>query len=209
MVSSADRKNRSFSPLVFSRMGACHVSVSSQGRTIDEDVVPLAAREGSTSLRSSRSRQTRAWRHRVHLRTSRLRSQDDSSRLRRSRRSARCAAGTLPKKRGGRKPRIDSDHQLKANFQKVLEVHTAGNPMKPGTLWTNLSVSAIVDRLPELGTPADRSVVEQLLDHFHLGRRQALKTTAMGPTPDRNQQFEIIRFYKDLYLDSLNPILSI
>ncbi len=111
----------------------------------------------------------------------------------------------MPKKRGGRKRRIDTDQQLKANFQKVLEVHTAGNPMKPGTLWTNLSVSAIVDRLAELGTPADRSVVEQLLEHFRLGRRQALKTTAMGPTPDRNQQFEI----KELYLDSLNPILSI
>jgi hypothetical protein len=115
----------------------------------------------------------------------------------------------VPKKRGGRKRRVDTDQQLKANFQKVLEVHTAGNPMKPGTLWTNLSVSAIVDRLAELGTPADRSVVEQLLEHFHLGRRQALKTTAMGPTPDRNQQFEIIRFFRDLYLDSVNPILSI
>jgi Rhodopirellula transposase DDE domain len=81
--------------------------------------------------------------------------------------------------------------------------------MKPEALWTNLSVSAIVDRLAELGTPADRSVVEQLLDEFHLGRRQAFKTVAMGPTPHRNQQFEIIRFYRDLYLDSLNPMLSI
>jgi hypothetical protein len=81
--------------------------------------------------------------------------------------------------------------------------------MKPGTLWTNLSVSAIVDRLAELGTPADRSVVEQLLDEFHLGRRQAFKAAPMGPTHDRNQQFEIIGFYRELYVDSLNPILSI
>lgn len=81
--------------------------------------------------------------------------------------------------------------------------------MKPEALWTNLSISAIVDRLAELGTPADRTVVEQLLDEFHLGRRQAFKTTAMGPTRDRNEQFEIIRFYRELYLDSLNPILSI
>lgn len=115
----------------------------------------------------------------------------------------------MPKKRGGRKRRVDTDEQLKANFRKVLEVHTAGDPMKPGTLWTNLSVSAIVDRLAELGTPADRTVVEQLLDEFHLGRRQAFKSVAMGPTGDRNQQFEIIRFYRELYLDSFNPILSI
>lgn len=115
----------------------------------------------------------------------------------------------MPKKRGGRKRRVDTDEQLKANFRKVLEVHTAGDPMKPGALWTNLSVSAIIDRLAELGTPADRTVVEQLLDEFHLGRRQAFKAVAMGPTRDRNQQFEIIRFYRELYLDSLNPILSI
>lgn len=115
----------------------------------------------------------------------------------------------MPKKRGGRKRRVDTDEQLKANFRKVLEVHTAGDPMKPDALWTNLSVSAIVDRLAELGTPADRSVVEQLLDEFHLGRRQAFKSVAMGPTGDRNQQFEIIRFYRELYLDSFNPILSI
>jgi Rhodopirellula transposase DDE domain len=81
--------------------------------------------------------------------------------------------------------------------------------MNPGALWTNLSVSAISDRLAELGTPADRTVVEQLLVEFQLGRRQAFKTTAMGPTRHRNQQFEIIRFYRELYLDSLNPILSI
>jgi hypothetical protein len=81
--------------------------------------------------------------------------------------------------------------------------------MKPDALWTNLSVSAIVDRLAELGTPADRTVVEQLCEEFHLGRRQAFKSTAMGTSRDRNQQFEIIRFYRDLYLDSHNPILSI
>lgn len=115
----------------------------------------------------------------------------------------------MPKKRGGRKRRVDTDEQLKANFRKILEVHTAGDPMKPGALWTNLSVSAIVDRLAALGTPADRTVVEQLLDEFHLGRRQAFKSMAMGPTGDRNQQFEIIRFYRELYLDSFNPILSI
>ena len=72
-----------------------------------------------------------------------------------------------------------------------------------------MSVSAIVDRLAELGTPADRTVVEQLLDAFRLGRRQAFKAVAMGPTRERNEQFEIIRLYRELYLDSLNPILSI
>jgi DDE family transposase len=115
----------------------------------------------------------------------------------------------VPKKRGGRKRLVETDQQLKVNFEKVLEHHTAGDPMKSQVLWTNLSVSAITDRLAQLGSPVDRTVVAQLLDVFHLGRRQAFKTVAMGPARDRNQQFEIIRFYKDLYVDSLNPILSV
>ena len=81
--------------------------------------------------------------------------------------------------------------------------------MKPDVLWTNLSLSAIAERMGELGTPVGPSIVEQLLGEAHLGRRQAFKTVAMGPTPDRNQQFEIISFYKEFYFDSLNPILSI
>lgn len=81
--------------------------------------------------------------------------------------------------------------------------------MKPDALWTNLSLNAIADRMAELGTPVGPSIVEQLLDEAHLGRRQAFKTVAMGPTRDRDEQFKIIAFYKELYLDSLNPILSI
>lgn len=81
--------------------------------------------------------------------------------------------------------------------------------MKPASLWTNLSVSAIVDRMAELGTPVDRTIVEQLLEQAKLGRRQAFKTMAMDESCERNQQFEIISFYKELYFDSLNPILSI
>jgi hypothetical protein len=104
---------------------------------------------------------------------------------------------------------IDTDPQLQTNFQQVLQDHTAGDPMKPDALWTNLSLSAIAERMGDLGTPVGPSIVEQLLGKNHLGRRQAFKTVAMGPTPDRNQQFEIISFYKEFYFDSLNPILSI
>jgi len=81
--------------------------------------------------------------------------------------------------------------------------------MKPDALWTNLSVSAIADRMADLGTPVGRTIVEQLLDEAHLGLRQAVKTTAMKTNDDRDQQFQIIAFYRELYLDSLNPIVSI
>jgi Rhodopirellula transposase DDE domain len=115
----------------------------------------------------------------------------------------------VPKKRGGRKRLIDTQPQLQLHFQKVLEDHTAGDPMKPDSLWTNLSVSAIADAMAELGTPVDRTIVEQLLEQAKLGRRQAVKTMTMDDSRDRNQQFETISFYKGIYWDSPNPILSV
>jgi hypothetical protein len=81
--------------------------------------------------------------------------------------------------------------------------------MHTDVLWTNLSRQAIADRMADLGTPLDAAIVQQLLDKFKLGQRQAFKTLAMGPTRDRNDQFETIAFYKNLFLDSLDPILSI
>jgi hypothetical protein len=81
--------------------------------------------------------------------------------------------------------------------------------MKPDTLWTNLSRQGIADRMADLGTPVDPSIVQQLLNQFKLGRRQAFKTMAMGPTRDRNEQFETIAFYRKVFLDSPDPILSI
>jgi hypothetical protein len=91
----------------------------------------------------------------------------------------------------------------------VLTDHTAGDPMKPNALWTNLSLQAIADRMANLGTAIGPDLVADLLDHFKMGRRQALKNVTMGRTPERNAQFETIAFYRNIFLDSPNPILSV
>jgi len=115
----------------------------------------------------------------------------------------------MPKKRGGRPRLIDTQPELDTNFQKVLNDHTAGDPMKVDSLWTNLSKEAISDRLEELGTPAGPKIVQQLLDLHDIGQRQAFKNLKMGQHKDRNAQFENIAALKGQYLDSLNPLLSI
>jgi hypothetical protein len=81
--------------------------------------------------------------------------------------------------------------------------------MKPAALWTNLSLRGIADRMADLGTPVDPDIVGQLLDKFDLGRRQAFKSRAMGTTRDRDEQFRNIAFYKGVFLESPDPILSI
>src|SRR3981189_2650824 len=92
-----------------------------------------------------------------------MRSQDDPPGLERAGR--RCGAGYRPlaKKGGGRRRLIGTDPTIEANFPKVLEGHTAGDPMRREVKWTNLSRRQIASRVTELGTPVSRHVVSQLL----------------------------------------------
>ena len=81
--------------------------------------------------------------------------------------------------------------------------------MKPDCLWTNLSVQAISRLMNASGFHASPYLVEQLLDHCKLGHRQAFKYLTMRQHKDRAQQVDILLSYKQLFLDSPNPIISI
>jgi Rhodopirellula transposase DDE domain len=104
---------------------------------------------------------------------------------------------------------IESSPALEQNFFKVLQDHTAGDPMRPEVKWTNLSRRQIAKRITELGTPVSRQVVSQLLRKHRYRRRKALKKKTMGPrNPDRNAQFENIARLKKEYLEAGLPVLS-
>ena len=94
-------------------------------------------------------------------------------------------------------------------FKAVLEQHTAGDPMKPDCLWTNLSMQALSRCMIASGSQASPYLVEQLLDHCQFGHRQAFKYLPMRQHKDRNQQFGILGSYKQSFLESANPIISI
>ncbi len=94
-------------------------------------------------------------------------------------------------------------------FKAVLQTHIAGDPMKPDCLWTNLSMQAISRLMSTAGFHASPYTVEQLLDHCKLGHRQAFKYLTMRQHKDRGQQFDILNSYKQSFLDSPNPIISI
>ncbi len=87
----------------------------------------------------------------------------------------------VPEKKCGRKKLIDVSADLEENFFKVLEDHTAGDPMRGDVKWTNLSRGEIARRVTELGTPASRYVVSQLLRKHKYRKRKALKKKTMGP----------------------------
>jgi hypothetical protein len=98
---------------------------------------------------------------------------------------------------------------LDTAFLEIVRCHTAGDPMREGVLWTNLSLRRLSKALALRGFPVSVGVVVQLLDRHHLGRRKALKKRAQKRHPQRDRQFQIIAHYRSLYEQAGNPILSI
>ncbi|WP_109867747.1 ISAzo13 family transposase, partial [Methylocucumis oryzae] len=115
----------------------------------------------------------------------------------------------IRKKGGGRKPATEQQPQLLVNFLALLAEFTAGDPMREGVLWTNLSRCEISRRLREMGTPASRRTVRNLLKKHGLGQRKARKKKSMGAHPDRNAQFENIARLKAEYTAAGDPVISI
>jgi hypothetical protein len=99
-------------------------------------------------------------------------------------------AGPGSKKRGGRKGLNGSDEPLEASFLTLLAAFTAGDPMREGVLWTNLSRREISRRLFEMGTKASRHTVRKLMKKHGLGQRKARKKNrwARIPTATRNSK---------------------
>lgn len=95
------------------------------------------------------------------------------------------------------------------NFLKILDEFSAGDPMREGVLWTNLSRSEISRRLQEMGTPCSRNTVRKLLKKHKLGQRKTRKKTSLGNHKDRNAQFEQITKLKAEYIKNGDPVISI
>lgn len=104
---------------------------------------------------------------------------------------------------------IETDSALEGAFSKVLQDHTAGDPMRAEVKWTNLSRRQIAKRMAGLGSPVGRDVVSQLLRKHGYRRRKALKKKTMGHHRDRNAQFEKIARLKKRYLKAGLPVISI
>jgi hypothetical protein len=98
---------------------------------------------------------------------------------------------------------------LEANLRQLLEEFTAGDPMRVGTLWTNLSLRDLQRRLIARGTPASRRGIRRLLRQFQLGRRTARKKKTMGQHPDRNAPFENIARLRREYQEAGDPVIGI
>lgn len=91
----------------------------------------------------------------------------------------------------------------------MLAEHTAGDPMREGVKWTDLTRREISGHLAERGTPAGKRVIKQLMKQHGYVKRKARKSKAMGPRhPDRDAQFRNIARLKQEYLQAGQPVIS-
>jgi hypothetical protein len=98
---------------------------------------------------------------------------------------------------------------LEANLRQLLQEFTAGDPMREGVLWTNLSLRELSRRLLALGTPASRRTIRRRLRQRTLGRRPARKKKTMGHHPDRDAQCEHIARLRRAYETAGDAVISI
>lgn len=110
---------------------------------------------------------------------------------------------------GGRKSCFEQIPELDQAFLRVVQEHTAGDPMQAEIKWTYLNQAQIVEGLKQQGIEISKPIVRQLLDKHNYVKRKAQKQLATGQTANRNEQFENINRLKQEYMDAGNPIMSI
>src|SRR5215470_18516272 len=189
--------------------GVRHGWIFSRDRTKDAAVLRVAVGKGSTSVCGCRSGQAGAWRGRVYRAGLGVRSANHSSGPPRPGRGRGCGGGAHPKKGGGRPPRAVAQPTLEANLRHLLQEFTAGDPMREGVLWTNLSLRELSRRLLALGTPASRRTIRRLLRNRKVGCRPARKKKTMGHHPARHAPFANIARLRREYEASGEAVISI
>lgn len=116
---------------------------------------------------------------------------------------------TIREKGGGRKSCIEQIPELDEAFLRVVQEHTAGDPMDTEIKWTYLNQSQIVEGLKQQGIEISAPIVRKLLAKHNYVKRKAQKQLATGKTENRNEQFENIDRLKQEYREAGNPIISI
>jgi hypothetical protein len=86
---------------------------------------------------------------------------------------------------------------------------TAGNPMKEGELWTNLTLVKIHELLLDIHIRVSCPVIKKLLKVCGYVKRKMQKVNTLKEVADRNIQFEYIAQVRKNFVENNLPILSI
>lgn len=101
--------------------------------------------------------------------------------------------------------------ELSAQIHSIVASHTAGSPVDEKVKWTYLKPQEIAQEYEEVhGERISKKVVKRILKQAGYVKRKPSKSIAIGKSPHRKEQFQIIKFLISLFTQmENNPILSI
>jgi len=109
---------------------------------------------------------------------------------------------------GGRKSTKDSDPELIAMLDRLVEPGTSGDPMSP-LRWTCKSTRQLSRALTDADHPISHKVVAELLKEQGYSLQANRKTLEGGDHPDRSDQFRYINKQASAYMNQGFPVISV
>jgi Rhodopirellula transposase DDE domain len=109
---------------------------------------------------------------------------------------------------GGRKSLADSDPELRAALEALIEPTTRGDPESP-LRWTCKSTRLLADELTRRQHPVRARTVAKLLRQADYSLQANRKTREGSSHPDRNAQFEYISASVQRFLKRGQPAISV
>jgi transposase len=109
---------------------------------------------------------------------------------------------------GGRKRRVQVDHTLQVDLERLIDPVTRGDPESP-LRWTCKSVRKLTEELRGLGHATSHRMVAALLHELGYSLQANRKTIEGKSHPDRKAQFEFINTKVQAALQAGEPVISV
>ena len=118
------------------------------------------------------------------------------------------ASKRIRRRGAGRKPLVESDPEMVAALERLLDPATRGDPMSP-LLWTSKSTRRLSRELARQGHRVSHSTVTRILHAKGYSLKGLRKSKEGGDHVDRDAQFRFISERVQSFLDSGDPVISV
>jgi hypothetical protein len=96
-----------------------------------------------------------------------------------------------------------------SQLRQLLRGDMAGDPMARRGLWTGLHLEEISSHLQQLGLSVCPNTVRRLLGKLDVGLHANRKSLSGPQSPQRDTQFEYIRYQREQFLQEGLPVVSV
>ena len=104
---------------------------------------------------------------------------------------------------------MPNDSDIDQKFLTVIDEYIGGDPMDSSVRWVKLTRGEISKMMSAAGIKVSRNIIRKLLRKHRFVKRKMQREISGGIYENRDEQFQNIISYKQEYLNSDNPIISI